>query len=367
MSALKKFSPGRCIGLTATSWLRILRKHISLNILRIKMHRSNVIIDEKVQLNGTRSFSISSLTPTAKEFAKNITSLYLTFNILCTIAVLLIVGNFFLHAYFIFKYIAKRSRASKLLWLAGLYPTVGTVSVLAMWIPRSFSISDMIIMLYFARCLYVYVDYVIDCFGGREKMSQALAGVTIKMNTPPCCCCCSCLPDLPATAKNIQWLSMLAKQNALIRPFTFYILALLFVDDFNSKSIIFAVGILTTVSSMVAFYGITLFSKAAMPSLSHFKVDKLKIFVQTTIVLHSIQEPIFTNLGSYEVFDSGPLLHGPSAASYWLHCLLIGESLIMSLLSSLIFRPQVNAAFDRFPRKYSQSNPEEPAVINDKF
>ncbi|KRX54223.1 Organic solute transporter alpha-like protein 3 [Trichinella sp. T9] len=261
-------------------------------------------IDEKVHLNGTRSFS--SLTPTAKEFAKNVTSLYLTFNILCTIAVLLIVGNFFLHAYFIFKYIAKRSRASKLLWLAGLYPIVGTVSVLAMWIPRSFSISDMIIMLYFARCLYVYVDYVIDCFGGREKMSQALAGIS-------------------------------------------------------------AVGILTTVSSMVAFYGITLFSKAAMPSLSHFKVDKLKIFVQITIVLHSIQEPIFTNLGSYEVFDSGPLLHGPNAASYWLHCLLIGESLIMSLLSSLIFRPQVNAAFDRFPRKYSQSNPEEPAVINDKF
>ncbi|KRY20530.1 Organic solute transporter alpha-like protein 3 [Trichinella patagoniensis] len=257
------------------------------------MHRSNVIIDEKVHLNGTRSFS--SLTPTAKEFAKNITSLYLTFNILCTIAVLLIVGNFFLHAYFIFKYIAKRSRASKLLWLAGLYPIVGTVSVLAMWIPRSFSISDMIIMLYFARCLYVYVDYVIDCFGGLEKMSQALAGIS-------------------------------------------------------------AVGILTTVSSMVAFYGITLFSKAAMPSLSHFKVDKLKIFVQITIVLHSIQEPIFTNLGSYEVFDSD-----------WLHCLLIGESLIMSLLSSLIFRPQVNAAFDRFPRKYSQSNPQEPAVINDKF
>ncbi|KRZ62610.1 Organic solute transporter alpha-like protein 3 [Trichinella nativa] len=309
------------------------------------MHRSNVIIDEKVHLNGTRCFS--SLTPTAKEFAKNITSLYLTFNILCTIAVLLIVGNFFLHAYFIFKYIAKRSRASKLLWLAGLYPIVGTVSVLAMWIPRSFSISDMIIMLYFARCLYVYVDYVIDCFGGREKMSQALAGVTIKMNTPPCCCCCSCLPDLPATAKNIQWLSMLAKQNALIRPFTFYILALLFIS---------AVGILTTVSSMVAFYGITLFSKAAMPSLSHFKVDKLKIFVQITIVLHSIQEPIFTILGSYEVIDSD-----------WLHCLLIGESLFMSLLSTLIFRPQVNAAFDRFPRKYSQSNPEEPAVINDKF
>ncbi|KRY34864.1 Organic solute transporter alpha-like protein 3 [Trichinella spiralis] len=331
------------------------------------MHRSNVIIDEKVQLNGTRSFSISSLTPTAEEFAKNITSLYLTFNILCTIAVLLIVGNFFLHAYFIFKYIAKRSRASKLLWLAGLYPIVGTVSVLAMWIPRSFSISDMIIMMYFARCLYVYVDYVIDCFGGREKMSQALAGVTVKMNTPPCCCCCSCLPDLPATAKNIQWLSMLAKQNALIRPFTFYILALFFVDDFNSKSMISAVGILTTVSSVVAFYGITVFSKAAMPSLSHFKVDKLKIFVQMTIVLHSIQEPIFANLGSYEVFDSGPLLHGPSASNYWLHCLLIGESLIMSLLSSLIFRPQVNAAFDRFPRKYSQSNPEEPAVINDKF
>ncbi|KRZ78935.1 Organic solute transporter alpha-like protein 3 [Trichinella papuae] len=287
------------------------------------MHRSNVIIDEKVHLNGTRSFI--SLTPSAEEFAKNITSLYLTFNILCTIAALLIVGNFFLHAYFIFKYITKRSRASKLLWLAGLYPIIGTVSVLAMWIPRSFSLSDMIIMLYFARCLYVYVDYVIDCFGGHEKMSQALAEETIKMNTPPCCCCCSCLPDTSA------------------------------------------VGILTTISSMVALYGIIVFSKVAMLPLRHFKVGELKIFVQITIVLHSIQEPIFANLGSYEVFQSGPLLHERDAANYWLHCLLIAESLIMSLLSSLIFRPQVNAAFDRFPRKYQQSNPEEPAVINDKF
>ncbi|KRZ09369.1 Organic solute transporter alpha-like protein 2 [Trichinella zimbabwensis] len=329
------------------------------------MHRSNVIIDEKVHLNGTRPFT--SLTPSAEEFAKNITSLYLTFNILCTIAALLIVGNFFLHAYFIFKYITKRSRASKLLWLAGLYPIIGTVSVLAMWIPRSFSLSDMIIMLYFARCLYVYVDYVIDCFGGHEKMSQALAEETIKMNTPPCCCCCSCLPDVSATVKNIQWLSMLAKQNALFRPFTFYILALLYADNFNSKSITSAVGILTTISSMVALYGIIVFSKAAMLPLRHFKVGELKIFVQITIVLHSIQEPIFANLGSYEVFQSGPLLHGHDVANYWLHCLLIAESLIMSLLSSLIFRPQVNATFDRFPRKYQQSNPEEPAVINDKF
>ncbi|VDO98661.1 unnamed protein product [Soboliphyme baturini] len=172
----------------------------------------------------TRNFSCDEAdlnTPIASHFIESLNTEYMVFLCISSILTMAIVVNFLVQITYVVIYVSDYGKITKLAWMAGLYPQL--------------------ILRYFSRTLFVFVDYVIDCFGGQEKMSILLKDNQVKLNTPPCCCCCNCLPTMIATRRSVRILAMLTYQNAIVRPLTFYINAVIMVDQLGQRNVVVSV------------------------------------------------------------------------------------------------------------------------------
>ncbi|VDO86236.1 unnamed protein product [Soboliphyme baturini] len=104
---------------------------------------------------------------------------------------------------------------------------------------------------------------------------------------------------------------------------------------------------INAVSSMLALYGVTIYTRVAAEPLSHFCIRPIKVMIQVLIVLHSIQSPL-VQLFAWKVLRCDYLLSAHARSSFWLQILLIFECFLLAALSSWMLRPSKNSVFDRY-------------------
>ncbi|KHJ45265.1 hypothetical protein D918_04569 [Trichuris suis] len=272
--------------------------------------------------------------------------------------------------HFITLYVSSRLRASRLLWLCGIFPVYSTVSCIGMVVPRSMPISDGLVILYISRCMFEYVDLVMHCLGedkgAKEKVDK------FKLNTAPCCCCCPCIPHLEPTTRNFKIFRMLVYQIAFVRPLVTYISMVLWVDrwgDFDPsapwKPFLSSIVIAST---LLAIYGVNVIHEAAKHHLYKFKMHVAMAFMQIMLLIYNVQGPLFGLCGGLLSCEE-QLLPDYAKASLWHHLLVVLECFIMLALAMWFCRPSVNEMFDRYHRVTqsdggnSQSDAPQEAVV----
>ncbi|KRZ55323.1 Organic solute transporter alpha-like protein 3 [Trichinella nativa] len=190
---------------------------------------------EHVNFNVTANVSCSKLiTPTFYDYMSRIDNVTLSLIVFCCVETLITFILFVICCHFFCTYVSSSARSSKLAWLAGIFPLASGASCIGMIVPRAMPLSDMIIVLYISRCLFGFVDLVIDCCGGIQSMSDEHSVFQLKLNTGPCCCCFVCLPKLSPTVKNIRIMRFFVYQNAIFRPILFFFIGVFWVDRWGS-------------------------------------------------------------------------------------------------------------------------------------
>ncbi|XP_003366715.1 organic solute transporter subunit alpha, partial [Trichinella spiralis] len=214
-------------------------------------------------------------------------------------------------------------------------------SCIGMIVPRAMPLSDMIIVFtavleifrYISRCLFGFVDLVIDCCGGMQSMSDEHSVFQLKLNTGPCCCCFVCLPKLSPTVKNIRIMRFFVYQNAIFRPILFFFIGVFWVDRWGSfdtvchcmkftlrvSLCIFFVVLqempfkpfittLVVLSSLIALYGVNVFHMTTKEPLKKYKIYILMSIIHVASYGRSYRVliAIFT---SYVVFPTARKLH----------------------------------------------------------
>ncbi|KRY37571.1 Organic solute transporter alpha-like protein 3 [Trichinella spiralis] len=283
---------------------------------------------EHVNINVTANVSCSKLiTPTFYDYMSRIDNVTLSLIVFCCVETLITFILFVICCHFFCTYVSSSARSSKLAWLAGIFPLASGASCIGMIVPRAMPLSDMIIVFtavleifrYISRCLFGFVDLVIDCCGGMQSMSDEHSVFQLKLNTGPCCCCFVCLPKLSPTVKNIRIMRFFVYQNAIFRPILFFFIGVFWVDRWGSfdTEMPFKPFITTLVvlSSLIALYG--------------------------------VNAPIFLACSSLVSCDE-MLLPNYAKTSLWHHMVVVTECLLLFSLAMWFFRPQGNCMFDKF-------------------
>ncbi|KRY68944.1 Organic solute transporter alpha-like protein 3 [Trichinella pseudospiralis] len=307
---------------------------------------------EHVNFNLTANVSCSDLiTPMFYDYMSRIDNVTLSLIVFCCVETLITFILFVICCHFFCTYVSSSARSSKLAWLAGIFPLASGASCIGMIVPRAMPLSDMIIVLYISRCLFGFVDLVIDCCGGIQSMSDEHSVFQMKLNTGPCCCCFVCLPKLSPTVKNIRIMRFFVYQNAIFRPILFFFIGVFWVDRWGSfdTKMPFKPFITTLVvlSSLIALYGVNVFHMTTKEPLKKYKIHILMSIIQFVILIFNLQAPIFLACSSLVSCDE-MLLPSYAKTSLWHHMAVVTECLLLLSLAMWFFRPQENCMFDKF-------------------
>ncbi|KRX16515.1 Organic solute transporter alpha-like protein 3 [Trichinella nelsoni] len=315
---------------------------------------------EHVNFNVTANVSCSKLiTPTFYDYMSRIDNVTLSLIVFCCVETLITFILFVICCHFFCTYVSSSARSSKLAWLAGIFPLASGASCIGMIVPRAMPLSDMIIVFtavleifrYISRCLFGFVDLVIDCCGGMQSMSDEHSVFQLKLNTGPCCCCFVCLPKLSPTVKNIRIMRFFVYQNAIFRPILFFFIGVFWVDRWGSfdTEVPFKPFITTLVvlSSLIALYGVNVFHMTTKEPLKKYKIYILMSIIQFVILIFNLQAPIFLACSSLVSCDE-MLLPSYAKTSLWHHMVVVTECLLLLSLAMWFFRPQENCMFDKF-------------------
>ncbi|CDW57120.1 hypothetical protein TTRE_0000540701 [Trichuris trichiura] len=221
--------------------------------------------------------------------------------------------------HFITLYVSSRLRASRLLWLCGIFPVYSTVSCIGMVVPRSMPISDGVVIL-----------------------------------------------------RNFKIFRMLVYQIAFVRPLVAYINMVLWVDrwgDFDPSSPWRPfLSTIVIASTLLAIYSVNVIHEAAKLHLYKFRMHIVMAFMQIVLLVYNVQSSLF-GLCSGFISCEEQLLPDYAKASLWHHLIVVLECFVMLALAMWFCRPTVNEMFDRYHRvtpnddSDSRNNPPQEAVI----
>uniref|UniRef100_A0A5S6R546 Organic solute transporter alpha-like protein n=1 Tax=Trichuris muris TaxID=70415 RepID=A0A5S6R546_TRIMR len=255
--------------------------------------------------------------------------------------------------HFITLYVSSRIRASRLLWLCGIFPVSSTISCVGMVVPRSMALSDGVAILYISRCMFEFVDLVLHCLG-EDKRVQTKVEI-LKLNTGPCCCCCCCpcVPDVKPTERNLKIVRLLVYQVALIRPIVMYVNIVLWLDRWGEFEPTAPwrpfLATIVVISTLLAMYGVNIIHNASKVQLFKFKMHVIMAFMQLMLVIYNMQSPLFSVFGGY-IGCEEQLLPSYAKAFLWHHFVVVAECLVMLSLAMWFCRPSSNEIFDRYHR-----------------
>ncbi|XP_052766564.1 organic solute transporter subunit alpha-like [Mya arenaria] len=228
--------------------------------------------------------------------------------------------------------------------ILGLHPVTTACAMLALLVPKSSLLVDLVAACYLSVCFYMFVSLVIEVyFGG--NLVKALNGTKVKTAVPPCCCCCCCiLKPRILTKRSLLVFRMLSLQVAFVQPVLLFIAAVLWTDGKYdpghidpAKATIY-ITVITTISTMLSIYGSLVVHRAAAPYLASFNCGIKWTCIQLVVILPNIQGLIFSILVANDLppceNTRGPLVRGASLN----HFLLVVEMFLLTLLARRAYR-----------------------------
>ncbi|XP_060066899.1 organic solute transporter subunit alpha-like [Ylistrum balloti] len=255
------------------------------------------------------------------------------------------IGLFAEELWFLFHHCHEASKRTKTILLLALYPIVSFASLLSILVPTSTLIGEFVSSIYLSFCIFIFVNLVIEYFGGLKKMLCEYTDEMISFRTGPLCCCCFCLKSYPFTRRSMTVVKGLVLQVAILRPLLLFILSVLWSDgkyslqqqtDFTNPASYF--NLVNTASTLLAIYGLMITFRATREKLRTYRLTLKFISLQGTLIFMNIQSFITGFLGRAGIPECSNTIGSPVRASRVNHFLLIMEMFLFSLLARFAYR-----------------------------
>lgn len=244
---------------------------------------------------------------------------------------------------------ASLTRRSDALIVLSVYPVISTVSLLAVFLPRSAVLCDAISSVYLSIVVWRFGNSIPRYFGGREQMVRELSNHDVSFRTPPCCCCCFCLQTKKFSRSILFWIRASITQFIIVRPIVMSLAAILWADDLydtgaiNPRGSYLYINIVNVVSTLFAMYGLALMLNASRKYLATTLVVGKFLLLQMVIVLTSLQNLIFTALSTTGVIGCTAYLPASAHSNEYQHVALIFELFAVSAAAAAVY----GKAFER--------------------
>ncbi|XP_053394244.1 organic solute transporter subunit alpha-like [Mercenaria mercenaria] len=266
----------------------------------------------------------------------------------CLLAALC-VGNFVEELLFLQRiYYGNEVKVIKLATLLGLYPVTILTSLIALLVPSSTILLDLLASCYLSVCFYTFVTLSINYFGGEEKMLEILANDRVKTSTPPCCCCCCCiLKPIKLTRKSLLFFKLCSLQVAVVRPLLLFIAAVLWTDGKYTRGLggstsYLYITIVTVISTLFSMYGTMVIYRASLLHLKQYSLALKYMSFKLLLVISNLQNIVFGILALFDLPECigtrGPKVRG----SYIHHSVLVIETFLLALLARKAYRRDEN-------------------------
>jgi len=305
--------------------------------------------------------------PDAVFYFANMSTLMFAFTIVAIVLTVIMIIIYIFKLYFVFKYVSNYThRPGKLAWLAAIYPYTAIGCLIGICVPRSITITEIFVLLYQARCMFLYIELMIDYFGSRLDMATQLVGQKVHLNIKPLCKCCICCPVFDPTVKNIQYIELLVYQVAIIRPLLFLVNGVAYSDNYYKQAFSMTITVLNLVSTFTAMYGFMVLANFCSRPLRHYRINVWMKLAQCVIMMFNLQGPIFNLVATFKGIPCTDLLPIVARAAIWNNYLLIFEMFILSIISAWMLRPTMNAVFDKHPFHRTLDGPRRKGTIKPK-
>lgn len=199
------------------------------------------------------------------------------------------------------------SRAWKIGVLLGLYPAICMFSLIALLVPTSSVLMDLVASCYLSFSIYIFIMMTIECYGGPDKMVETLADDKVNLNTPPCCCCMCCiLKPITLTRKSLKIIEGLAMQVMFVRPLLLVIAAVMWTDgrynnEISADEPYVYLNVVSAVSTLLSMYGLIVIFRASRVHLKHYHLRLKFVPLQLAILFVNLQRTIFSILADRDI------------------------------------------------------------------
>jgi len=266
---------------------------------------------------------------------------------------------------FLLRHFPVGTRRNKTIWILAYFPVFSVTAMLAVLVPLSSTIIDIVANTFFATCLYQFVGLITLYLGGKTE-TLALISVPrdVPMNVPPLCCCCTCLPKLHLTRKTYPVLQLTAIQFAVVRPLLMFIAAVLWsngsyiagsMSPYNAYLYIIIINI---VSTMIAMYGLMLIKRAFLDQLEGPYRLSLKVTCLQLSLIITVFIKIITGVLVYSnVIHCTEFLPSKARAEVINHCVITVIMAIFGVLGRFAFRRKEDAMETSHVMSSSLSSP----------
>uniref|UniRef100_A0A0K0E9Y4 Organic solute transporter alpha-like protein n=1 Tax=Strongyloides stercoralis TaxID=6248 RepID=A0A0K0E9Y4_STRER len=292
--------------------------------------------------------------PKSGEFLSKIGTAHLLTLIICSIICFITVIMCIIHISYVQIYVTNSNRKFFILFLAGTAPFVSIAALGAMIAPRIWFLSHILSFFYFSIGLWIIIRLMMHIVEGRQAVVKKMSETNSKINlqTPPFCCVFPCLPKFSMEIKMIKILEIMVFQASCIRFIaTLLSLALAFEDPQGSGLSLKIIDFLSTPSLLIGIYGchilVTTISK--LEEVMPFRYVAVFRILDIFLMFFGMQQPIFEIIARIGVFGCGDILPPLEAAFFWKNSLIVIESFIVSLISTILLKPSRSALFDKYP------------------
>lgn len=235
----------------------------------------------------------------------------------------------------------------KVIVMLGLYPLVSCVCMLSLLLPRTTMIAELMIAMYMAVCILMFVRMVVDYMGGFKAVCKEMEGEQMSFRTPPCCCCCCCpgVYKQKVNSTNLKRVNLMTLQGAFVRPIITIVALILWADkryilgeDMNPSAASLYLNLIGAMSSLVAMWAMMVTFRSLRSQLQDYNVGKKFAALQLTIVVVNIQGFLFQILAKYNIPECVRALSSTVRAYRSNYFILIIEMLLLMIFARIAFK-----------------------------
>ncbi|XP_011447718.3 organic solute transporter subunit alpha isoform X1 [Magallana gigas] len=234
----------------------------------------------------------------------------------------------------------------KVIVMLGLYPLVSCVCMLSLLLPRTTMIAELMIAMYMAVCILMFVRMVVDYMGGFKAVCKEMEGEEMSFRTPPCCCCCCCpgVYKQKVNSTNLKRVNLMTLQGAFVRPIITIVALILWADkryilgeDMSPSAASLYLNLIGAVSSLVAMWAMMVTFRSLRSQLQDYNIGKKFAALQLTIVVVNIQGFLFQILAKYNIPECVRALSSTVRAYRTNYFILIIEMLLLMIFARIAF------------------------------
>lgn len=235
----------------------------------------------------------------------------------------------------------------KVIVMLGLYPLVSCVCMLSLLLPRTTMIAELMIAMYMAVCILMFVRMVVDYMGGFKAVCKEMEGEQMSFRTPPCCCCCCCpgVYKQKVNSTNLKRVNLMTLQGAFVRPIITIVALILWADkryilgeDMSPSAASLYLNLIGAVSSLVAMWAMMVTFRSLRSQLQDYNIGKKFAALQLTIVVVNIQGFLFQILAKYNIPECVRALSSTVRAYRTNYFILIMEMLLLMIFARIAFK-----------------------------